>query len=1723
MLALAPGNVRRLMLVILTALTPAMALSLCRAAEPLVYAWVEAESPAYTNTEFATERPRQKLLSDGAWIRKSLDKGQAEATVPEEGFLLRYLLQVPENGRYQLWVRVGFEAARAPLEWRLGVGQGQWTKVGSDVLTTNVMELGEWMEVAWLHLSTLDLAAGPTTLEIRYRKPGGDGRMLMALDCIALTKGRFVPEGRLKPGETYHSQADREAANTVFELPAPTSVARTQVKLSGLWQVARYDDPDMDRDAHVPVQAIPSEDEYPLRWMGIQVPLSLWNKQETVFAHRVIYRTRVKVPAAHRGRGFYLHFSGTNWLVSVFVNGQLAGTHRGVWIPWDLDISGHVRPGQVNELAVAVKGPYYAVDVENYGRVKDLDQHRNRPKSRQDWVFWIEPIYPSTKGDGDGVDYGIVNPVTLVSVGNAYTEDVFVKPSVARKRLETDVTVRNTTDQERRLQVLCEAVHDQTNQAEKSFGPVDITVPANDTAMVTVAGEWQDPKLWWPQPNPDLYRLRTTISEAGTPLDVQEELFGFREVTIEGTGILINGVRRNFWNWVNVAGRPFTGEEWLQAFHADRDRFTRFSQNRKTSAFLPTREERLEFYDRNGIPGRLCSMIDGMFISRTLGERTRDPDTGEPVLIVNEPVWEGFRRHLEQLARAYRNHPSVIFYQAENELVYITGMNIYGAYLDRVEELMGECIEAAREIDPTRPYTVGGAGDLSGRLEINDPHYPAGSLDWYPDNAYTLTEYAPKITRWPWKRQKPWVVGESAHANELRYGSYVLGDEVFRGPDYANRGKAKYLRMLYGGYRWAGVAGFFPWDNLHRYEDGQKAFSDLCVIPRKQTHRLYGGQDNELLFKVMNDTFSDAPVTFEWSYEVNGRKIAGERADLRITPGFGQEQTLSINPPAVSKRLDGVLTLKATQAGTDDYLDVRSVPVLPVVKAVRVKAPLTVLDRSGKLEAFLTDVGAKFENIEVLADAKGKSGVLIIGPDTLTPDEAFGQDLLAFAAQGGRVIVLEQEVPVGGANLPAPLKTTTHYGGYAHPKALGTPLFRDLGKEDFIDWAGDHPAYKNVYDKPLQGGRTLVECGDMLRYAPLIEMPCGKGIILLCQLRVGAKLGLDAAASILLRNMIEVYANYRPATGVVAIYSPDNGLLADKVKQTGVLAEAAPSLDEALDSAKYQVAVVHATAGNLAALNGLNRKAQAFQRAGGWIMLCGLERDGLDEFNRLLGTNHLLRPFRMERVTLENPHFHLAATLGNRDLAMYSNQSLAAWKGLYWISRNVYTNVVDGVDIAPFCQMPGGPEDPFVYEPTMDDKDPYNFVNGMLNSDFWRYIQQIWVPEEGAQPLTFTLRRPETIAGVRIWNNANYWTIKDIDVIFDGDDRNAVSAVLPDSAALATIKLPRPRRAEKAITLQIRSWRETRPDRPDVRLVGIDNVQFLRAEAPSGAVFIDNVGGLVAYPRGKGGVFLNQLKFMADEPNQVNADKKLRALGVLLQNMGAGSRTAEVAIPGVNVRYETINLTDYCTQYMREHAGKPGWFGQKGQDLRTFRVGEQTLANVTYHPVDYSTAPVPDCIMLAARGAPQGLPQAVEGIKVGKRADLLFFLQAARVTRPINEDERSRIGAPRRAFALPEVARYVLHYADGKTADIPVILEKHVDHWMQEEPTVLEAALVAWSGQIEGVEDQRAVLYSMQAPNPRPDVVIESIDVVVGRDANGNPTNRAVPALLAITLGTVLR
>ncbi len=138
------------------------------------------------------------------------------------------------------------------------------------------------------------------------------------------------------------------------------------------------------------------------------------------------------------------------------------------------------------------------------------------------------------------------------------------------------------------------------------------------------------------------------------------------------------------------------------------------------------------------------------------------------------------------------------------------------------------------------------------------------------------------------------------------------------------------------------------------------------------------------------------------------------------------------------------------------------------------------------------------------------------------------------------------------------------------------------------------------------------------------------------------------------------------------------------------------------------------------------------------------------------------------------------------------------------------------------------------------------------------------------------------------------------------------------------------------------------------------------------------------------------------------------------------------------------------------------------------------------------------------RGIPGNLPVEVKGIPVNRKADALFFLQAARIDSRRNREDIRR----GRKF---EMADYVVHYADGKEERVPIYSEIDVDDYREERPVPLPGSQIGWTRPFANGSNLSAVAYSMQWNNPRPNVDITSIDLVYGPDRVG------VPALIAVT------
>jgi hypothetical protein len=214
----------------------------------------------------------------------------------------------------------------------------------------------------------------------------------------------------------------------------------------------------------------------------------------------------------------------------------------------------------------------------------------------------------------------------------------------------------------------------------------------------------------------------------------------------------------------------------------------------------------------------------------------------------------------------------------------------------------------------------------------------------------------------------------------------------------------------------------------------------------------------------------------------------------------------------------------------------------------------------------------------------------------------------------------------------------------------------------------------------------------------------------------------------------------------------------------------------------------------------------------------------------------------------------------------------------------------------------------------------------------------------------------------------------------------------------------------------------------------------------------------------------------------------------------SGGRTV---LAGANLACAPMDIHTKATTYKDER----GWFGDKRRTLKALPPGDHVFGGVKYNVYEMPTSPVPQVLMLGGNGVPGNLPKEITDIPINTKADALFFLHTARLDRRLSDREREE----NKRF---ELCRYVIHYADGQTAEVPVFAEVDIEHFQQREPKAIPGAQIAWTDRFDD-SDESATVYAKQWNNPRPAVQIQSVDLVYGKDKD-----RGVPALIAITAAT---
>ncbi len=1663
------------------------------------FVWLEGEAGTANVKVNNTGWGNAQFLSEGRWMHVSFEADKVDAEVDAGAVVIQHPFEITKKATYEIWNRIGFEFARSPFEYR--IDGGPWKAVGPDDLTADLMEIAFWCEVAWIKMGNAELTGGRHVLEIRLTKSrdkdGKIQRILYACDAICIHEGSFHPNSKFRPGQTGQDERDQAAGRTVFRLPDALPGQRASVSLKGLWEVAR-DDEQAPGEVAEPIKELPKVAFF----RAIDVPSDKnESRKDLVFAHRIWYRTRVDVPTGMAGQAFFLDSPLNNLNTTVYVNGVLCGFEKNPFCRFQIDLTRGIKPGQANEIWVGLRDAWYGRAANPADPMK-LRRTFNLPMKffgdgfqELDYPIWNCP------------QSGILCTPSLVAAGRVYASDVFVKPSVVKRQLEAEVSLANAGSQDASGEIRWEAVNDQTGLVEKVFSARPFTVAAGRTETLSLAGSWEDPRLWWPD-TPNLYRLRTRVMVGGTTLDEKETLFGFREWRIEGSQFTLNGVVWHLWaDLIGEAGT--TAEAWLAAYRQAQERLTRFStagQAGHDPRWLGLEpQEALEFFDRSGVVVRRNCTLDGETIGTAFIEKDPEVRRLQGGSEIKLRLMKNWADQCVAQVKGERNHPSIQIWSIENEFAFINLINLLGnsPNMDAYERQIKAAHDAVMAADPTRAVMIDGGGALKDNsLAVHGDHYVATLDCRYPDLAYEAFPEGGGRGRWTWDQNRPRYIGEDFYAGGINPADYATwgGEVAFQGKAATRESVATCYRMLQEGYRWGGhYAAWHFWLGGEGGERQRTANAPRAAMCRQWDWTFGSGQTVVRTFGLFNDTQHAEPLLFTRVLTVAGREAWRKTTQHAVRPGTAEKFDEAMTLPAVDGRTEGELVLTLSAAGREVFRDVKVLSIL--AEPVTSNSPglaggsIGVLDPKGLLAGPLGKAGIPYASVASLEALPSGIRVLVVGPDALSEADSTSTALAAWASVGKAVVVLDQTWPLKYQAIPAEMElaqTTArsdfgqevpmNAGRTAFIEDASHPALAGLADRDFFTWPGDHVVYRNPYVKPARGAKSLVQVGPRLAQSALAEVPVGKGVMWLCQMAMGQQLGRSAAAQHLLVNLVSAALTYRQESSPVSV-AVDDEQLRKTLDAMGLQYTRTRDPLAAMMDGACKVAVISATPASLRALASGMDAVRAFWDRGGTIVFNGLTPEGLVDYNRIVGVDHLIRPFGRERVTFPAVRHPLASGLTTGDIVMLSGQRIFGWTADEYVASDVFTYVVDYDDVAPFA--------------TSDFASYGNIVNGFVGSDGWPLIIDFPIPA-GDRPFSMkiTLPREETITELTYDQSVNYNPTTRIALAFDGKDR--VEWALAPAGDPQTFTIDPPRKARE-LTLETCAWQI---DPSKARNQGIDNIWIRVRRSPEFLAAVKcmlNVGGIMHYPRGRGGVVLCNLRFQENEAVPANRIKKRTVLATVLRNLKAPFTGDVTFIAGTAADYRPIDIHTKATTYKDER----GFFGDKSRTFKGLPQGRQRLAGVDYDIYEMPTSPVPQVLMLGGSGLPKDLPMQITGIPVNTKADALFFLHAARVDQRMTAEDR-------RANRKSVMFKYVVNYADGQKEEVPITSEIDIDHYVQQHAKALPGAQLAWTAPYEGTQDRTAA-YAKQWNNPRPDVEIQSVDMVAVDSARG------IPVLLAMT------
>jgi beta-galactosidase/beta-glucuronidase len=235
------------------------------------------------------------------------------------------------------------------------------------------------------------------------------------------------------------------------------------------------------------------------------------------FFHACWYRRRIAVPDLSDGKRCFLHFGAVDYESTVWINGRFAGTHRGGYTPFSIDLTRVTAGTSSNEVEVIV-------------RACDDPHDLSKPRGKQDWQRQAHSIwYPRTTG--------IWQTVWLEVVPRAWIKSIRWTPNLERWEIGTDVRIAGGSQRALRLRLRLAA--QGTVIADDTYAVIGGEIHRRIALSDPGIDDYRNALLWSPE-TPTLIQAELHLLDGDQVVDRVTSYTALRTYAIQRDRVVLN-------------------------------------------------------------------------------------------------------------------------------------------------------------------------------------------------------------------------------------------------------------------------------------------------------------------------------------------------------------------------------------------------------------------------------------------------------------------------------------------------------------------------------------------------------------------------------------------------------------------------------------------------------------------------------------------------------------------------------------------------------------------------------------------------------------------------------------------------------------------------------------------------------------------------------------------------------------------------------------------------------------------------------------------------------------------------------------------------------------------------------------------------------------------------------------------------------------------------------